>query len=106
MNPEISKQIHLPADLIGDSAAYLQEYMECMIALFKRHPDHHRTAAARDARKSSIPNPSSKNQTAASSFNRQCCRMACAPRLPPHIATGTRVVIATEDGSYVERAKD
>ena len=26
--------------------------------------------------------------------------------VPPHIAVGTRVVIMTEDGSYVERAKD
>jgi elongation factor P len=26
--------------------------------------------------------------------------------VPPHIAAGTRVVIQTEDGSYVERAKD
>jgi elongation factor P len=26
--------------------------------------------------------------------------------VPPHIGTGTRVVIMTADGSYVERAKD
>jgi elongation factor P len=26
--------------------------------------------------------------------------------VPPHITAGTRVVIATEDNSYVERAKD
>jgi len=26
--------------------------------------------------------------------------------VPPHIEAGTRVVISTEDGSYVERAKD
>ena len=26
--------------------------------------------------------------------------------VPPHITAGTRVVIMTEDGSYVERAKD
>jgi elongation factor P len=26
--------------------------------------------------------------------------------VPPHINAGTRVVIATEDNSYVERAKD
>ncbi|MDP1730393.1 MAG: elongation factor P, partial [Devosia sp.] len=25
---------------------------------------------------------------------------------PPHIGVGTRVVVMTEDGSYVERAKD
>jgi len=26
--------------------------------------------------------------------------------VPPHIGTGTRVIVSTEDGSYVERAKD
>jgi elongation factor P len=26
--------------------------------------------------------------------------------VPPHIGTGTRLVINTEDGTYVERAKD
>ena len=26
--------------------------------------------------------------------------------VPPHIAAGTRVVVMTADGSYVERAKD
>jgi elongation factor P len=26
--------------------------------------------------------------------------------VPPHIAAGTRIVVNTADGSYVERAKD
>jgi elongation factor P len=26
--------------------------------------------------------------------------------VPPHITVGTRIVVMTEDGSYVERAKD
>jgi elongation factor P len=26
--------------------------------------------------------------------------------VPPHIETGTRIVVSTEDTSYVERAKD
>jgi elongation factor P len=26
--------------------------------------------------------------------------------VPPHIAAGTRIVVMTADGSYVERAKD
>jgi elongation factor P len=26
--------------------------------------------------------------------------------VPPHIQPGTRIVVMTEDGSYVERAKD
>jgi elongation factor P len=26
--------------------------------------------------------------------------------IPPHIAPGTRIVVSTVDGSYIERAKD
>jgi len=26
--------------------------------------------------------------------------------VPPHIASGTRIVVQTEDAAYVERAKD
>jgi len=26
--------------------------------------------------------------------------------VPPHVGVGTRIVVMTEDGSYVERAKD
>jgi elongation factor P len=26
--------------------------------------------------------------------------------VPPHVGVGTRIVVLTEDGSYVERAKD
>jgi elongation factor P len=26
--------------------------------------------------------------------------------VPPHISPGTRVVVNTEDGTYIERAKD
>jgi elongation factor P len=26
--------------------------------------------------------------------------------VPPHIGTGTRIVVSTEEGTYVERAKD
>ncbi len=35
-----------------------------------------------------------------------CDRSANASRRTPHIATGTRVVVMTADGAYVERAKD
>jgi elongation factor P len=26
--------------------------------------------------------------------------------VPPHIGSGTRIVVTTEDGAYLERAKD
>ena len=35
-----------------------------------------------------------------------CCPTACAPTCRRMSAAGTRIVVMTEDGSYVERAKD
>jgi elongation factor P len=47
-----------------------------------------------------------KGQTAASSYKPAILSNGVKTMVPPHIGTGTRVVVMTEDGSYVERAKD
>jgi elongation factor P len=50
--------------------------------------------------------PAMKGQTASSSFKPAILSNGVRTLVPPHIQTGTRVVIMTEDGSYSERAKD
>ena len=50
--------------------------------------------------------PAVKGQTASSSYKPAILSNGVRTNVPPHIAPGTRVVIQTEDGSYVERAKD
>jgi len=50
--------------------------------------------------------PSVKGQTASSSYKPAMLSNGVRTLVPPHIQAGTRVVIMTEDGSYVERAKD
>jgi elongation factor P len=47
-----------------------------------------------------------KGQTASSSYKPAMLSNGVRTLVPPHIQAGTRVVIMTEDGSYVERAKD
>ncbi len=47
-----------------------------------------------------------KGQTASSSYKPAMLENGVRTMVPPHIETGTRVVINTADGSYVERAKD
>jgi elongation factor P len=105
MNPENFEQIHVPSDLIGAGTAYLQENMECMIALFNGVP-----IAVELPQRVTLEivetEPVIKNQTAASSFKPALLSNGIKTAVPPHVATGTRVVISTEDGSYVERAKD
>ena len=45
-------------------------------------------------------------QTASSSYKPTILSNGGRIMVPPHIGTGTRVVVMTADGSYVERAKD
>jgi elongation factor P len=50
--------------------------------------------------------PAMKGQTASSSYKPAILSNGARTMVPPHVSAGTRVVIQTEDGSYVERAKD
>jgi elongation factor P len=50
--------------------------------------------------------PTVKGQTASSSYKPAVLSNGVRTMVPPHIATGTRIVVMTADGSYVERAKD
>jgi elongation factor P len=50
--------------------------------------------------------PAMKGQTASSSYKPAKLSNGARVMVPPHIQPGTRVVIQTEDGAYVERAKD
>jgi elongation factor P len=50
--------------------------------------------------------PVTKGQTASSSYKPAILSNGVRTTVPPHIGPGTRVVVLTEDGSYVERAKD
>ena len=50
--------------------------------------------------------PVVKGQTASSSYKPAKLENGVRVMVPPHIAAGTRIVVNTADGSYVERAKD
>jgi elongation factor P len=49
--------------------------------------------------------PVVKGQTASSSYKPAVLNNGLRVMVPPHIDAGTRIVILTEDNSYVERAK-
>jgi elongation factor P len=50
--------------------------------------------------------PVTKGQTASSSYKPAILSNGVRSAVPPHIGVGTRIVVMTADGSYVERAKD
>ena len=105
MNPDSYEQVIVTKDVIGDQAAYLQEGMACMLSLHEGVPiaielPQRVTLEIVDTE------PVTKGQTASSSYKPAMLANGVRTMVPPHVTAGTRVVIMTEDGSYVERAKD
>ena len=105
MNPVSFEQIPLSADMVGDFAPYLQEGMECQIAMFNDGPISIEIPQ-RITLEITDTEPAIKNQTASSSFKPAMLSNGVRTLVPPHITAGTRIVVETSDGSYVERAKD
>jgi elongation factor P len=105
MNPESFDQVTATADVIGDSAPYLQDGMTVMLSTHDDVPiaiDLPRTATLEVV----DTEPSVKGQTASSSYKPAMLSNGVRTMVPPYIAPGTRIVVLTEDGSYLERAKD
>jgi elongation factor P len=105
MNGETYDQVNVSADVIGEQAVYLQEGMVCILSVFNGIP-----VAIQFPPRVTLEivetEPAMKGQTASSSYKPAKLSNGARTMVPPHIQPGTRVVIQTEDGSYVERAKD
>lgn len=105
MNPNTYDQVHLARDMVGDAVDYLQP--EMMVDL---------TMHDGQALSIELPprvtleiletEPVVKGQTASSSYKPAKLSNGVKTMVPPHIEAGTRVVVSTDDGAYVERAKD
>lgn len=105
MEPQTFEQVTVPKDVVGDSGVYLQENMEVTISLHNGVPialELPQRVVLEVVETEAVV----KGQTAASSYKPAMLSNGVRTMVPPHIATGTRVVIMTDDGSYVERAKD
>lgn len=105
MEPTTFEQISVSKDVLGDSAIWLQENMVCSIQSFEGRP-----VAIELPQKVTLQiveaDPVVKGQTASSSFKPAKLSNGARVMVPPHIESGTRVVVMTADGSYIERAKD
>ena len=105
MNPETYDQLTMSVDDVGDAANYLSEGMNVILSI------HEGIAIALELPRHvtleiTETEPVVKGQTASSSYKPAMLSNGLRTMVPPHIDAGTRVVILTEDGSYVERAKD
>lgn len=105
MNPESYDQVTMSADDVGDQKIYLQEGMVVMLSIYEGL-----AIAIQLPRLVTFEvvetEPVVKGQTASSSYKPAVLSNGARAMVPPHINAGTRIVLLTEDGSYVERAKD
>ncbi|MFN3867985.1 MAG: elongation factor P [Hyphomicrobiaceae bacterium] len=105
MHPESFEQVAVPKDVIGDQAQWLQEGMTCTLSMHEGNPiaielPQRVTFEIVEA------DPVVKGQTASSSYKPAILSNGARIMVPPHIGSGTRVIVMTATGEYVERAKD
>ncbi len=104
MDPETFEQTHVPLDLLGDARAFLQDNMNVTVNLVEGDPvaGHLPPTVVLEVVEA---DPVVRGQTAASSYKPARLSNGVRTSVPPFIETGERIVVRTEDGSYVERAK-
>ncbi|AQU87439.1 elongation factor P [Komagataeibacter nataicola] len=104
MDPETFEQLLLPLDLLGDQAPFLQDNMTLVLNLVEGDPVGV-TLPAQVTLEVVEADPVVKGQTASSSYKPARLSNGVKTMVPPFIEAGERIVVRTEDSSYVERAK-
>ena len=104
MNSENYDQFEIPEDLMGDSALYLQDNMPVTVNFIEGKPisvnlPPHVILTVAETE------PAIKNQTATSSYKPAVLENGIKTTIPPFVSAGEKIVVATADNSYVERAK-
>jgi len=105
MDNDSFEQVTVPRELIGDPADFLQDGMVCKVMTYEGTP------RSVDMPSSVVmelveADPVVRGQTASSSYKPGKLENGRRVLIPPHVEAGTRIVVSTADGSYVERAKD
>jgi len=98
------EQVAVNRDLVGDAAGFLQDGMKVIISSYEGAPvsvELPQTVTLQITE----ADPVVKGQTASSSYKPAKLENGMRVMVPPHIESGTRIVVNTADGSYVERAK-
>jgi elongation factor P len=104
MDDETFEQAMIPVDLMGDAAPFLQDNMKITVDLVEGDPVavHLPASVILEIIEA---DPVTKGQTATSSYKPAKLSNGVKTMVPPFIETGERIVVRTEDASYVERAK-
>ena len=105
MDSETYDQFEVAREMAGDAAVYLTEGIAVTVDTVDGTPvgvrlPQHVTLEVVEA------DAVVTGQTASSSYKPAVLENGVKTLVPPHIEMGTRIVVATADSSYVERAKD
>ena len=104
MDPETFEQTMVPVAILGEQAPFLQDNMKVELDLVEGDPVgiHLPPSVVLEVVEA---DPVVKGQTAASSYKPARLSNGVKTSVPPFIETGERIVVRTEDASYVERFK-
>lgn len=105
MDNESYEQITVNEDLIGEPVVFLQEGMTVTV---ESHEEEPLSVLLPDTVTMQIVEADAvvKGQTASSSYKPAVLENGVRVMVPPHIESGTRIVVNTADRTYLERAKD
>jgi elongation factor P len=104
MDQTTFEQLSIPKDIIGDPVVFLQEGMTCKVMTYEG------AALSVELPATVIleimeADPVTKGQTASSSYKPAKMSNGIRVMVPPFVEAGTRIVVNTEDASYIERAR-
>ena len=105
MDTETYEQITLKEEAIGEPHVFLKDDMTVSVQSHEGKPISVELPPT-VTMKIIEADPVVKGQTASSSYKPAKLENGVRIMVPPHIEAGTRVVVNTADGSYVERAKN
>lgn len=105
MSQETFDQVTVTKSLIGEPVVFLQEGMVVNVCSYEG-----------EIIRVSLPptvvmeiieaDPVVKGQTASSSYKPALLENGVRVMVPPHVLSGTKIIVNTEDSTYVERAKE
>jgi elongation factor P len=103
MDKDTYEQINLPSDLLGDARPFLQDGMEVMLELWDERPisvELPQQVEATIVEADAVV----KGQTASSSYKPAMLDNGVRIMVPPHIESGTRIVVDVYEQAYVGKA--
>lgn len=104
MDKETFDQIEIAADFVGERAAFLSDGMEVKVESYEGRPISVKLPL-QVVQTIVEADPVVRGQTAASSYKPAKLENGVRVMVPPFIEAGTKIVVATEDSTYVKRAE-